>query len=1059
MQQLDALRREKMSRTPGQRKISSHLLLVARQAAGRPLPAGFPTVRSAALAGPDGKVTVDLKAKVTDAMLARIADLGGEVVNSFPQYDAVRARLPVSQLEALADEAGVRSIRPAAAAITHKLDTSEGDAAHRANLARTAYGADGSGVKIGVLSDSAESLGALLSSGDLPIVTVLPGQAGSGSSEGSAMLEIVHDLVPGASLYFATAFQSDAGFASNILALHQAGCQVIVDDVSYVNEPVFQDGIIAQAVETVCAAGALYFSSAGNFGNKNDDTSGVWEGDFAPGATPAVLAGYGTAHDFGGGVTGNTLSGEPWFITLQWSDPWGGSANDYDLVVLDSTLTSVLAYANDQQDGNDDPFELIDPSLFNDPGARMVIIKHSGQDRYLHLNALGGRLAISTAGQTWGHSAAASAFSVAAVPAATAGPNGFTGGAANPVETFSSDGPRRVFYSSSGTPITPGNFSSTGGTVRQKPDIAAADGVSTATPGFKPFYGTSAAAPHAAAIAALLWSQQPSLTPAQIRTILTNTALDIEAPGVDRDSGAGILDAQAALAAVPFGVSSVTATNAAGQYGIGHEINIQVSFDAAVTVTGTPRLALNTEPSRTANYSSGTGSNKLTFTYTVQEGDSSARLDYASTAALALDGGTISNGGGTDAHLTLPTPGQPGSLGAAKEIVIDGVAPVVASVSAPSAASTTTGPVSYTIQFSEPVDGFDSGSDVQISATGTAAVGAVEVSGTGAGPYDVRLSGIAGDGTLTVAVKAGACADAAGNTNAETPASATCAVDNSGPVVSTIGSPSPANTATGPVTYQVSFNEPATGFDSPEDIQINATGTATASEVTVSGSDAGPYTVTLSGIAGTGTLGITVKAGACADAFGHLSTASAPSSAFTVSPYNLRISQLIISTQKGTGSSDLDGTATVYLPADSQQGFMDVVVENAGATIGAHPITIDVYLDGQRVDTRSIEPPFASGTVREILDVPVAIGAGRHVLRVVADDANLIPESDESDNAITQDFSAILTEVLGERPPNPPPPVCGAGAAESLLAVSFALACMLAAPGQRRSRLTMRCQC
>src|SRR5208282_1539417 len=132
-------------------------------------------------------------------------------------------------------------------------------------------------------------------------------------------------------------------------------------------------------------------------------------------------------------------------------------------------------------------------------------------------------------------------------------PNPFTGGAANPVEIFSSDGPRRVFFQADGTPITPGNFSSTGGTVRQKPDITAADGVTndlTYGGGLNPFYGTSAAAPHAAAIAALLKSYNTNLTAAQIRMVLTNTALDIMAPGWDQDSGAGIVMALAALQAV-----------------------------------------------------------------------------------------------------------------------------------------------------------------------------------------------------------------------------------------------------------------------------------------------------------------------------------------------------------------------------------------------------------------------------------------------------------------------------------------------------------------------------
>jgi hypothetical protein len=112
-------------------------------------------------------------------------------------------------------------------------------------------------------------------------VTVLDGQSGvPANGEGTAMLEIVHDLAPGAGLYYATAFNGPASFANNIRQLQAAGCDIIVDDVYYFNETPFQDGIIAQAVNDVTANGALFFSSAGNSGNKNDGQSGVWEGDF-----------------------------------------------------------------------------------------------------------------------------------------------------------------------------------------------------------------------------------------------------------------------------------------------------------------------------------------------------------------------------------------------------------------------------------------------------------------------------------------------------------------------------------------------------------------------------------------------------------------------------------------------------------------------------------------------------------------------------------------------------------------------------------------------------------
>src|SRR5262249_9543337 len=120
-------------------------------------------------------------------------------------------------------------------------------------------------------------------------------------------------------------------------------------------------------------------------------------------------------------------------------------------------------------------------------------------------------------------------------------PNPFN--ASNTTEQFSSDGPRRLFYEADGVAFTPGNVSSTGGIVRQKPDITAADGASvTGVGGFgSPFYGTSAAAPHAGAIAALLKSAKANLTSEEMKTALTGTAVDIMSAGEDRDSGAGIV--------------------------------------------------------------------------------------------------------------------------------------------------------------------------------------------------------------------------------------------------------------------------------------------------------------------------------------------------------------------------------------------------------------------------------------------------------------------------------------------------------------------------------------
>lgn len=569
-EQLAAIRAEKQSRTPVQRKIDSGLLYAVKNARGAAFPPHFPNLQSKVATDPQGKVTVDVRGRLTPGLLTDARRVGATLVSAVPQSHAVRLRVALSQVEDLAASPDLTFIAPASKPrlATGRVN-SEGDTTHRANRARSAFRVDGTGAKIGVLSDGAASLAASQASGDLGPVTVLPGQAGSGD-EGTAMLEIVHDLAPGAQLFFATGSGGEAILAQNIRNLRSAGANIIVDDVGYATESPFQDGLAAQAVNDVTARGALYFSAAGNDGNYDDGTSGTWEGDFVPSTTSGPL-GLGVFADFDPTAAVQIFNPVPLmtsdpndpnsgvqFARLYWADPYGGSANDYDLYLFDGTK-KIIGVSNNYQTGTQDPYEGLDvPGSPNGGTAYLAIARFSGQARFMHL-AMGksGRLGYATTGAISDHSAAANAFGVAATPAARAGgpgapvgpyPNPFT--RSNVSEIFTSDGPRRMFYAADGTPYTPGNFTSSGGIVRQKPDITAADGVATTVTtvtGLNPFFGTSAAAPHAAAIAALLLTAHPGITPAQVRTRLTSTAIDIEKAGWDRDTGAGIIDAYAAL--------------------------------------------------------------------------------------------------------------------------------------------------------------------------------------------------------------------------------------------------------------------------------------------------------------------------------------------------------------------------------------------------------------------------------------------------------------------------------------------------------------------------------
>ncbi|HEX8090098.1 MAG TPA: S8 family serine peptidase [Blastocatellia bacterium] len=619
MAQIEALIREKDSRTGVQMKMDSQLIYEVKMRNGQAVAEGVQAVETDLPYNDMGKVELDIKAIVDDSLLNQLRANGAQIVSSVPSEKSVRVSVDIDRVEALAALPDVAFVQPKQDAITSQVErpiddtrpakgalgsstkkhdlpvdfanraakvrgfvtaslagdaqgnvagsfpptgvgsrSSEGDTTHRAFTARGAFHVNGTGIKIGVLSDGVTNLAASQAAGDLGPVTVLPGQAGSGD-EGTAMLEIIHDLAPGAQLYFATAFTSIASFAQNIRNLRAAGCDIIVDDVFYFVETPFQDGqapsvvsntnggVVIQAVNDVTASGAMYFSSAGNSGNLNDGTAGVWEGDFADGGATGAPLPAGRFHNFGGQNFNTLTVASTGPINLYWADPLGGASNDYDLFRLNAAGTAVAASSTNIQNGTQDPYEQISQSITN---PRIVIVKKTGSaDRFLHLNTNRGRLSIATAGQTHGHAAAAAAFGCAATPAVGPFPNPFS--AANAVETFSSDGPRRIFFQPDGTPITAGNFSSTGGLLRQKPDITGADGVSvTGVGGFpSPFFGTSAAAPHAAAIAGLIKSANPAFTPAQIRAFLTSTAIDNEAPGVDRDSGAGIIDTLAALQA------------------------------------------------------------------------------------------------------------------------------------------------------------------------------------------------------------------------------------------------------------------------------------------------------------------------------------------------------------------------------------------------------------------------------------------------------------------------------------------------------------------------------
>jgi subtilisin-like proprotein convertase family protein len=699
--QIEELLVEKAARTPAQRKISSQLLYAASGRFALPEESkGEDVITSLAQTDATGRVLVDVKGDGAD-LRARIEAIGGSVVDASAAHGSVRAWVALDRVEELAGDDAVRSIRPGLHAITHRHDApaggvkfqtgtraqriaavqaiqeslviqppssdfdadalgdtnaapsvgsvaSEGARAHAAERARKWFNVTGAGVTVGVLSDSDDLKEASIASGDLPASTItVPGQSGRpGSGEGTAMMEIIHDVAPGADLVFATAFTSAESFAENIRTLRFTyGCDIIVDDVQYLFESPYQDDIIAVAVSDVVADGALYFSSAGNGGNFDDGTAETWEGDFKSAGTLATLPSGYTVHDWGNKVISNRIEAEGGPLILHWSDPGSLDAplasNDYDLFLLDHDLRNVVVAATDVQDGDDLPWEYLGYNI--PPNYRIVIAAHPGAaKRAVRAELFGGELGLATAGSVYGHTASADAVSVAAVDAWEVGPAGeFVAGPTTPVELFSSDGSRRIFYHPDGTPITAGVLMASGGTTRKKPDLAGADGVLTTLPsssGLSPFFGTSAAAPHVAGIAALMKSAVPGATTTKVRDSLRLGALDIEQTGVDRNAGSGIAQAMNALTrvgavkAVFLEVAGFTATPTTSDVilpGGGGQLSIQLKNAGGAGATAlsatlsspSPWVTITSGSSTFPNVlSGGTTQNATPFAFTVASG-------------------------------------------------------------------------------------------------------------------------------------------------------------------------------------------------------------------------------------------------------------------------------------------------------------------------------------------------------------------------------------------------------------------------------------------------------
>ncbi|MBI2956411.1 MAG: S8 family serine peptidase [Acidobacteria bacterium] len=535
----------------------------------------------------------------------------------------VQARLPADRLEAVAALPFVTSVRLPEYAVTNTGSvTSQGDAIHNADDVRTMFGVDGTGVTVGVISDGIAGIfatgcttcagitGGPISTGNLPDSTGtrnasgvltsssggliaqsfradgdLEGGLGGGvGAEGTAILEIVHDLAPGAQLRFAN-FNTDAEFnqAVNFLA---ANSDVVIDDITFLGDA--YDGTSSVSSNTAAALNnnanplRAYFTSVGNQARRHYQEpfldSGMdgaaftgQPGNFHLFTSPAT---HGTVDCLGvspdvadviflfdtASFGGNFASA---VILLVWNDTFGASENDYDLFLFDQA-GNLVAASTDPQDGNDNPLEAIGftNTTGNDQFFSIVVqnVNNAAAPVEFDMFIL--------------HTAGTVIFNTAACPSATRTNHNFN-------TVFSSVGAQS---DAGGTPASvlsigaiaasdPGNddielFSSNGPTNdgRLKPEASGIDGVSVTGAGGFPstFFGTSASAPHGAGIAALLLQMAPCLRDAApgaladpaarqtLSNLITANSIDLGVPGADNVFGFGRMDALAsALPTLP----------------------------------------------------------------------------------------------------------------------------------------------------------------------------------------------------------------------------------------------------------------------------------------------------------------------------------------------------------------------------------------------------------------------------------------------------------------------------------------------------------------------------
>lgn len=489
-----------------------------------------------------------LRTQLINLGMSNASGLAG-VIDNGPHIYTISGYFPIANLGQLTGNTRIEYVRPLYPPISNAgLVTSQGDTTMRSHNVRGRFGLDGTGVKIGVISDSYNSnataaqlditqgeLPGTQAGGPGPVQILHPEFQVTGTDEGRAMLQIVHDVAPKSKLAFRTGFLTAGDFAKGIRELAAdtlpgGRCDVIVDDITYITEPFLRDGIVAQTVNQVVSQGVTYYSSAGNFGKQS------YEAVFN-GVTNTSVIPTGQIHNFASSGTDiyQSINLKPgsYTIVLQWNDEFSslgsvtGVQTDLDLYLVGVNGFTLFGFNRSNLLG--DPFEVCPFTVREETNAQLMVVRAAGSTnvrfKYIIFRGDATILEYPTGNSSIvGHPNADSAIAVGAMLYANVPP-------------FTPVWPGVASFSSRGGTFTLRNDGSGIYAQRSKPELIGPNGVNTSVnlggastfsdgDAFPNFFGTSAAAPHVAAVGALLiqarkkYNLQTTVKPAEIRNQL-----------------------------------------------------------------------------------------------------------------------------------------------------------------------------------------------------------------------------------------------------------------------------------------------------------------------------------------------------------------------------------------------------------------------------------------------------------------------------------------------------------------------------------------------------------